>query len=137
MFLQDRETDCDLGRAMTAATSAPRTSEPGAEPVARRSGGDPTPAGGGPRMTRKIAAMLIDGEYEPSAWDWVAKQVDLYESSGGTKGLTSRALRAWSSRCGVAAPARSARRRSCASNTREAMPRLPRRAGPPTIPAGT
>ena len=39
-------------------------------------------------MARRIAAMLIDGEYEPSAWDWVAKQVDLYESSGGTKGLT-------------------------------------------------
>jgi deazaflavin-dependent oxidoreductase (nitroreductase family) len=32
--------------------------------------------------------MPIDGEYEPSAWSWVAKQVDLYESSGGTKGLT-------------------------------------------------
>lgn len=32
--------------------------------------------------------MPIDGEYEPSAWNWVAKQVDLYESSGGTKGLT-------------------------------------------------
>jgi F420H(2)-dependent quinone reductase len=32
--------------------------------------------------------MVIEGEYEPSAWGWVAKQVDLYESSGGTKGLT-------------------------------------------------
>ena len=32
--------------------------------------------------------MPIDGDYEPSAWDWVAKQVDQYESSGGTKGLT-------------------------------------------------
>lgn len=32
--------------------------------------------------------MPIEGEYEPSAWDWVAKQVELYESSGGTKGLT-------------------------------------------------
>jgi deazaflavin-dependent oxidoreductase (nitroreductase family) len=39
-------------------------------------------------VARRIAAMLIDEEYEPSAWDWVAKQVDLYESSGGTKGLT-------------------------------------------------
>jgi deazaflavin-dependent oxidoreductase (nitroreductase family) len=36
----------------------------------------------------RIAAMLIEGEYEPSAWGWVAKQVDLYEASGGTKGLT-------------------------------------------------
>jgi F420H(2)-dependent quinone reductase len=32
--------------------------------------------------------MSIEGEYEPSAWDWVAKHVDVYESSGGTKGLT-------------------------------------------------
>ena len=32
--------------------------------------------------------MPIDGDYEPSAWDWVAKQVDQYESSGGTAGLT-------------------------------------------------
>jgi deazaflavin-dependent oxidoreductase (nitroreductase family) len=32
--------------------------------------------------------MVIEREYEPSAWGWVAKQVDLYESSGGTKGLT-------------------------------------------------
>jgi F420H(2)-dependent quinone reductase len=32
--------------------------------------------------------MPIDGEYEPSAWKWVSDQVDLYESSGGTKGLT-------------------------------------------------
>jgi deazaflavin-dependent oxidoreductase (nitroreductase family) len=31
--------------------------------------------------------MSIAGEYEPSAWDWVAKQVDVYESSGGTKGV--------------------------------------------------
>lgn len=30
--------------------------------------------------------MALEGEYEPSAWDWVAKQVDTYESSGGTKG---------------------------------------------------
>jgi len=32
--------------------------------------------------------MPIDGDYEPSAWDWVAKQVDQYEGSGGTEGLT-------------------------------------------------
>jgi deazaflavin-dependent oxidoreductase (nitroreductase family) len=32
--------------------------------------------------------MVAEGEYEPSAWGWVAKHVDLYESSGGTKGLT-------------------------------------------------
>jgi hypothetical protein len=33
---------------------------------------------------------MIEGEYEPSAWDWVANQVDVYESSGGTKGLALR-----------------------------------------------
>jgi F420H(2)-dependent quinone reductase len=32
--------------------------------------------------------MPIEGEYEPSAWDWVAKQVHVYESSGGTDGVT-------------------------------------------------
>jgi F420H(2)-dependent quinone reductase len=32
--------------------------------------------------------MPIDGEYEPSAWGWVARQVDQIESSGGTVGLT-------------------------------------------------
>ena len=31
--------------------------------------------------------MPIEGEYEPSAWDWVAQQVERYESSGGTKGV--------------------------------------------------
>ena len=32
--------------------------------------------------------MTLQGEYEPSQWDWVRNQVDLYESSGGTEGLT-------------------------------------------------
>jgi F420H(2)-dependent quinone reductase len=32
--------------------------------------------------------MALEGDYEPSAWKWVRDQVDLYESSGGTKGLT-------------------------------------------------
>jgi deazaflavin-dependent oxidoreductase (nitroreductase family) len=31
--------------------------------------------------------MPVEGEYEPSAWDWVAKQVGRYESSGGTEGV--------------------------------------------------
>jgi F420H(2)-dependent quinone reductase len=30
----------------------------------------------------------IEGEYVPSQWDWVAKQIDRYESSGGTEGVT-------------------------------------------------
>jgi len=30
------------------------------------------------------------GKYIPSTTDWVAEQVELYESSGGTKGLTLR-----------------------------------------------
>ncbi|MBS1836312.1 MAG: nitroreductase family deazaflavin-dependent oxidoreductase [Actinobacteria bacterium] len=30
--------------------------------------------------------MPIDGEYEPSPWEPIAEQVDLYESSGGTEG---------------------------------------------------
>ena len=30
--------------------------------------------------------MALEGKYEPSSWDWVADQVALYESSGGTEG---------------------------------------------------
>jgi deazaflavin-dependent oxidoreductase (nitroreductase family) len=32
--------------------------------------------------------MPVDGEYEPSASAWVRDQVELYESSGGTRGTT-------------------------------------------------
>lgn len=32
--------------------------------------------------------MPLTGEYEPNALEWVRKQVELYESSGGTKGTT-------------------------------------------------
>ena len=32
--------------------------------------------------------MSLEGEYEPSSWDWVRDQVDLYERSGGTEGAT-------------------------------------------------
>ena len=31
--------------------------------------------------------MADDATYEPSPWDWVANQVEKYESSGGTDGL--------------------------------------------------
>ena len=34
--------------------------------------------------------MPLEGEYEPSSIDWVREQVELYESSGGTQGLTLR-----------------------------------------------
>jgi deazaflavin-dependent oxidoreductase (nitroreductase family) len=32
--------------------------------------------------------MPLEGEYEPSAWDWVREQVEAIESSGGTDGVT-------------------------------------------------
>ncbi|MFJ9817598.1 nitroreductase family deazaflavin-dependent oxidoreductase [Streptomyces sp. NPDC101151] len=32
--------------------------------------------------------MALQGEYEPSPTQWVREQVELYESSGGTKGTT-------------------------------------------------
>ena len=32
----------------------------------------------------------MHGEYEPSSTEWVRNQVELYESSGGTKGTTLR-----------------------------------------------
>src|ERR1700712_5406496 len=34
--------------------------------------------------------MPLHGEYEPSSAKWVRDQVELYEGSGGTKGLTLR-----------------------------------------------
>jgi F420H(2)-dependent quinone reductase len=36
--------------------------------------------------------MPLEGEYEPSPAAWVRDQVELYESSGGTKGTTLREL---------------------------------------------
>lgn len=34
--------------------------------------------------------MSIEGEYEPSTWDWVRQQVAEYEESGGTRANTLR-----------------------------------------------
>ena len=34
--------------------------------------------------------MTITGEYEPGAWEWVAQQIEEYESSGGTRANTLR-----------------------------------------------
>ena len=36
--------------------------------------------------------MPLDGEYEPSTQQWVRDQVELYESSGGTKGTELRGM---------------------------------------------
>ncbi len=36
--------------------------------------------------------MPLQGEYEPSPSDWARKQVEEYESSGGTSGTTMRGL---------------------------------------------
>lgn len=35
-----------------------------------------------------MTAMSLDGEYEPSTWDWVREQVATYEGSGGSEGTT-------------------------------------------------
>ncbi|WP_130342163.1 nitroreductase family deazaflavin-dependent oxidoreductase [Herbihabitans rhizosphaerae] len=32
--------------------------------------------------------MTLTGEYAPGTWEWVRKQVETYEGSGGTKGTT-------------------------------------------------
>jgi F420H(2)-dependent quinone reductase len=32
--------------------------------------------------------VISDDDYEPSEWDWVRNQVDLYQRSGGTEGTT-------------------------------------------------
>jgi F420H(2)-dependent quinone reductase len=34
--------------------------------------------------------MSIEGEYEPSPWDWVREQVETYERTGGREGNTLR-----------------------------------------------
>jgi deazaflavin-dependent oxidoreductase (nitroreductase family) len=34
--------------------------------------------------------MPLQGEYEPSPWDWVREQVEEYEASGGERGNTLR-----------------------------------------------
>ena len=34
--------------------------------------------------------MPIEGEYEPSTWEWVRDQVEEYEASGGTRANTLR-----------------------------------------------
>jgi F420H(2)-dependent quinone reductase len=39
-----------------------------------------------------MESMPLIGEYEPSTQDWVRKQVEEYEGSGGTKGTTMRGL---------------------------------------------
>jgi F420H(2)-dependent quinone reductase len=36
--------------------------------------------------------MPIEGEYQPSPAEWVRKQVEDYESSGGTRGTTLREM---------------------------------------------
>ena len=37
---------------------------------------------------RYAAGVPIDGEYEPSSWDWVRDQVAEYEASGGARANT-------------------------------------------------
>ncbi|HUC38229.1 MAG TPA: nitroreductase/quinone reductase family protein [Acidimicrobiales bacterium] len=32
--------------------------------------------------------MTLEGEYQPSQWDWVREQVEYYEGSGGLEGTT-------------------------------------------------
>ncbi len=35
-----------------------------------------------------LACMALDGEYEPSPWDWVREQVETYERTGGREANT-------------------------------------------------
>ncbi len=35
-----------------------------------------------------LRGMPIEGDYEPSTWDWVSDQVEKYEASGGTEANT-------------------------------------------------
>lgn len=40
------------------------------------------------RNGRTVEVMTIEGEYEPSTWDWVRDQVAEYEASGGERANT-------------------------------------------------
>ena len=51
---------------------------------------DPRPGMRGRGRLVLTIGMPVHGEYEPSAQAWVRDQVELYESSGGTKGTTLR-----------------------------------------------
>ena len=81
--------------------------------------------------------MPLEGEYEPSPWDWVREQVEEYEASDGERAntlrdaglpiviITTRGARA----------ARSASSRSCGWSTRASTPLLLRSGVlPPTRP---
>ena len=37
-----------------------------------------------------VGRMPLEGDYEPSTWEWVRNQVEEYESSGGTRANTLR-----------------------------------------------
>lgn len=37
--------------------------------------------------------MALDGEYEPSQWEWVRDQVATIEGSGGTEGMALQGMR--------------------------------------------
>lgn len=56
--------------------------------------GRPTPiAATGARlgiMTDQNDQIPLEGEYEPSRWDWVSEQIERYEASGGTEANTLR-----------------------------------------------
>src|SRR5580698_1187358 len=41
-----------------------------------------------PETANRIGPMSLEGEYEPSSWDWVREQVEAYERSGGTEANT-------------------------------------------------
>jgi F420H(2)-dependent quinone reductase len=38
----------------------------------------------------KVGAMTLEGEYEPSPWQWVRDQVETYERTGGREANTLR-----------------------------------------------
>ena len=67
---------------MTACAAASR---PGVVMTVRR-----IPACRGCRGLVLNIGMPVEGEYEPSPAAWVREQVELYESSGGTRGTTLR-----------------------------------------------
>ncbi len=44
---------------------------------------------------RASGGMTLEGEYEPSQWQWVRDQVDLYERTGGQEGYLLQGKPEW------------------------------------------
>ena len=86
------QLDVLVGPSKTPAEPAPATPVPLPVPSIRER---QTAASAGPASSASVpviaaAAMSIEGQYVPSALEWVRDQIETYERSGGTEANTLR-----------------------------------------------